>query len=522
MLTIIFIIIGLILILTTLIRIAQKKRATLSAISKPEIPEGTKPVIMIIIDSLMDAPLQDTIHVDKAPALQFLIQNGTYYPRIVSSFPTMSVVIDSTLLTGSMPSQHGIYGLCYYDENTKQFWNFGTGAKESIAFGVKRVLTASMMMFNQRLLSKEVRTIHEEIPYDTASINAVVYRGNTEHQIHSPLFAWILGLLPRKVRTMAPTIFSFGSMHPISSRSEPGGAIARFGMNDRFTAMEMQSLIQTGRVPIYSVLYFPGNDDQVHQHGIATIKGIEKADSEIQTILNTFPTWEEAISRYTWIVLGDSGQTNTLPSSQSAYIHIDTTLSHYPIKPPNLDKPRESDQIVLAVNERMAYVHIIDPSLSKVDIATTLQSNPDLDLVVWKEENTYQVISGTLPGKLQFEKEGPYLDEYGQSWQISGDLSLLDITLSEDQTTIQYNAYPDPFYRLVSALHISENAIIVTATTGCEIVYGSSPTHKGASHGSLHHLDSLVPMIVAGTTESPRHNRIVDLKEWMIRLTKAN
>lgn len=514
--------IGLILLLTTIAKISQSKRATIQEIPKPDIPQGTKPVIMIIIDSLMDAPLQDVVHMDRVPALRFLMEQGTYYSRIVSSFPTMSVVIDSTILTGTMPNQHGIYGLCYYDEQKKRLWNFGTGAKESIAFGIKRVLTASMMMLNQRLLSKDVRTIHEDIPYDTASISAMVYRGNTEHQIRPPLIARILGILPAKIRTLGPKIFSYGSMHPISPRSDRGGMYYRLGMNDRFTIMELQALIQTDRVPIFSIVYLPGNDDYVHKHGIAAIKGIEKADSELQSILNMFPTWEDAISKYTWVILGDSGQTNTLPDQKSAYVNIGNILEKYQIKPPNRDKPRKQDQIVLAVNERMSYVYVIDPLLALSEVAEELQTNPNFDLIVWKESETYQVISGTLPGKFQFQPDGPYIDDYGQVWQIGGDLSLLDITLSDDQSTIQYNAYPDPFARLISALHTSERAIIVTATTGCELVYGSSPKHKGASHGSLHHLDSLVPMIVAGTTEKPRHERFVDLKEWILRLTTSS
>lgn len=514
--------IGFILLLMTMARISQSKRATIQEISKPEIPSGTKPVIMIIIDSLMDAPLQDIVHVDRAPALRFLMEQGTYYPRIVSSFPTMSVVIDSTLLTGTLPHQHGIYGLCYYDEQTKRLWNFGTGAKESITFGLKRVLTGSMMMLNQRLLSKDVRTIHEEIPYDTASIGAIVYRGNTEHQIRPPFISRIFGILPAKIRTLGSKIFSYGSMHPISPRSERGGIFYRFGMNDRFTTMELQALIQADRVPVFTITYLPGNDEYVHRHGIAAIKGIEKADTELQSILNLFPTWEDAISKYTWIILGDSGQTNTLPDSQSAHVNIGYVLEKYRIKPPNREKPRKHDQIVLAVNERMSYVYVIDPSLALSEVAEKLQTNPNFDLIVWKEAETYQVISGTLPGRFQFQPDGPFIDEYEQTWQIGGDLSLLDITLSEDQTRIEYNAYPDPFTRLMAALHTSERAIIVTATTGCELVYGSSPKHKGASHGSLHHLDSLVPMIVTGTTKQPLHGRFVDLKEWILRLTTPN
>ncbi len=73
-------------------------------------------VIVMVIDSLMDKPLQDAIKNNKAPALNYLIENGQYFPNVVSSFPTMSVTIDTSLLTGTYPDQHKIPGLVWYDK----------------------------------------------------------------------------------------------------------------------------------------------------------------------------------------------------------------------------------------------------------------------------------------------------------------------------------------------------------------------------------------------------------------------
>lgn len=41
---------------------------------------------------------------------------------------------------------------------------------------------------------------------------------------------------------------------------------------------------------------------------IFLIKGIEKVDRQLQTILNTYRSWEEALSNNIWIILGDNGQ----------------------------------------------------------------------------------------------------------------------------------------------------------------------------------------------------------------------
>ncbi|SFR24487.1 hypothetical protein SAMN04488603_108177 [Paenibacillus sp. cl130] len=41
---------------------------------------GKKPVIVILIDSLMDKPLQDAIQEGRAPAMQYLLHQGQYFP----------------------------------------------------------------------------------------------------------------------------------------------------------------------------------------------------------------------------------------------------------------------------------------------------------------------------------------------------------------------------------------------------------------------------------------------------------
>ena len=72
---------------------------------------GKKQIIMLLVDTLMDITLQEAIKNGKAPALQFFIENGYKIPNLVSPFPTMSVNVDSTLLTGVYSDQHKVPGL---------------------------------------------------------------------------------------------------------------------------------------------------------------------------------------------------------------------------------------------------------------------------------------------------------------------------------------------------------------------------------------------------------------------------
>ena len=98
-----------------------------------------KPIILITVDSLMIEPLQKAIGEGNAPAFSFLINNGQFYTDIVSSYPTMSVAIDSTILTGAYPDQHKIPGLIWFNVDENRMISYGSGASEIWNNGVKNV-----------------------------------------------------------------------------------------------------------------------------------------------------------------------------------------------------------------------------------------------------------------------------------------------------------------------------------------------------------------------------------------------
>ena len=102
----------------------QKKLDDLS-INSPK-----KPVILLVVDSLMSEPLQKIVKEGKAPAFEFLINNGQLHQEMISSYPTMSVTIDSTLLTGTYPDQHKVPGLIWFKEDENRMISYGSGVRE--------------------------------------------------------------------------------------------------------------------------------------------------------------------------------------------------------------------------------------------------------------------------------------------------------------------------------------------------------------------------------------------------------
>jgi hypothetical protein len=182
--------------------------------------------------------------------------------------------------------------------------------------------------------------------------------------------------------------------------------------------------------------------------------------------------------------------------------------------------PQSKDQIVLCINERMAYVYIHDENLSTTEVVQQLKQESSLDIIAWREKDGFiHVVSGQNEGHLKFRSQGEFLDEYGETWELIGDLSMLDLTVDE-QKQIQFGVYPDALFRLAGVMDTADSVIVLTVQTGYEMVGQSTPKHKGASHGSLHQLDSLVPMIVAGTDSAPKHLRLIHLKDWVLELIK--
>lgn len=495
---------------------SQKSISSLTQVTKKNKAKN-RPIIMIIIDSLMNEPLKKAMELGKAPALKFLSEHGHYYPEVVTVFPTMSVSIDSSLLTGTFPNQHGIYGLIYYHKGIKRLVNFGTGFRETLGFGLKQVLEDSLINLNEHFLNKNVPTIYEILNAPTASINGLVYRGKQKKTLFPPPIASLVGLLPKKISVSAPDYFSYGALATIDDKSKPKHPIARYGFQDRFSRNELSSLISHQALPAFSLVYFPQNDEEVHRKGVFVKKGIEKADRELQAILNLFPSWEEAIKQAIFIICGDSGQTEMNKNNKEAYIPLRALLKPYRIMPTRQKTPSDQDQLILAVNERSAYIYLHDPTLSMSEVIEKLKIEPRLDLIAWKENDWIHVESGQKEGRLSFRKGGPLIDKYEQTWDVTGNLSLMNLRIVNN-SRIEYNLYPDGLMRLWAVMDMDDRLIVINAAPGYEIIDTWSPTHKGAAHGSLHKDDSLVPMIVCGTDKKPKHLRIVDFKDWIIDL----
>ncbi|MDP5273009.1 alkaline phosphatase family protein [Chengkuizengella axinellae] len=485
-----------------------------------DIMTSSKPVVMILVDSLMDESLQKVIQNGEAPVLKFLIDKGKYFSKVVSSYPTMSVTIDSTLLTGGYAHQHHVPGLVWFHHEENRVVSYGSGFKEIWKQGIQHIILDSLKDLNAKHLNPDTKTIFEDLSnkgIDSASINGLIFRGDTKQIIHLPDTFARYSDLPEKINVNAPSVFSLGSLSQMNPSNQTHHVWQKFGVNDPFSVNELLFLLENHQLPPFSLVYFPNNDQVVHKKGPEETEGIIEVDKQLQRIVNAFPTWEDAINEVSWVILGDSGQSTIINDKEKSLIKLKTLLNDYHIYELGT-KVMEQDQIVLCVNERMTYVYVLDDNVSLQEMAEKMKQEHRIDFIAWKEDESVKVISPDHTEILTFQPNSKHKDIYDQSWLVDGNLEVLDLKYENNQ--IQYKTYPDALARLYGALNSHQGRFLVTdAKIGYEFTDDYSPTHLGGGgHGSLHEKDSYVPMIVTGTHSYPKHARMIDIKDWLLQL----
>lgn len=484
-------------------------------------------VIWLLVDSLMSHAIDQGVNSKELPALSYLIQRGTYKKDLVSSFPTMSVTVDSSLLTGTYPDRHQIPGLIWFDQKENRLVNYGTGLHEVISDGLNQTIKDVAIHLNGGHLNQETLTVYEELAdrgIRSGSINGMIYRGRMDHILYFP--SWLVAPtpLPERLKVKGPDFLTLGAFsNPLQGRvTLSEGPSKEFGFKDDYAIETAKYLIQNNRLPDFLFVYLPDLDKPLHKKGAgaAEREGLQKLDRNLRKLLDSFPSWDDALEKITWVITGDSGQTPIRPSHENPAVRLDQLLQKYQVLEAG-KSPDDKTELVLAVNERSAYVYSLKKEISLQTLADILKTDDRIDLIAFPGEGDWiQVLNAATDQALQYRRGEDWMDPYEQGWELKGDPTALNLSLDRASRRISYGDYPDALARLSASLKSHPGRfLVVTARPGYELADAPSPTHKGgAGHGSLHRIDSVAPIIIAGTDQKPRHWRIVDLKGFILDL----
>lgn len=179
-----------------------------------------------------------------------------------------------------------------------------------------------------------------------------------------------------------PDFLSLGSLsNPFQGiKNLPDGLTNRMGSNNNFAIETVKYLIRSNTLPDFLFVYLPDLDRELHKKGPTALRGVKELDQQLQSVLQTFGSPEKALHDAVFIIAGDSGMTQILPAEQNPVIDLPSLLGDARILRPGEAVSNETE-IILAINETMAYVYSLKEDRSLRDIANLLKNDPRIDFI---------------------------------------------------------------------------------------------------------------------------------------------
>ncbi|CAN5791909.1 hypothetical protein BH18ACI5_BH18ACI5_14920 [soil metagenome] len=483
-------------------------------------------VLLVVIDAATPHVVCPAIHTGRLPVMQRLMNAGTLHESSVTIFPSITPAATSTIITGAYPAEHGIAGASWYDSGREEVAYYGDDFWIILREGFGHFINDFLLRLNgDRLTAPTLFEMVERAGRQAACLNYLVFRGNVPHRVAMPGLIAALPGVPFTETIEGPSLLSLGDfVNPHVERTgkvdKEGGVFHRFGMDDASAGAMLRDLAGANALPDFTVAYFADNDYVSHDVGpVNALPGIERVDRMLGEMFEAAGGMERFLSDRTVIVTSDHGHCD-VRGDRAAVIRLDHLLSNF--RQADLGRPwKKHDEILICPNMRASQIYVKDPTRERIErIAVAILENPWIDQIIWRSHLTgdgsgYTVV--THRGRMHFSRDAGSSsapDAFGATWKWTGDREALD--LQHDGRTIEFGNYPNAFERIAGVLDLDKSGEIwVTARAGCEFQVPGGEAHAGgASHGALHKLDSLSPVLVAGAgapKRLPRHMRSLDI-----------
>jgi Type I phosphodiesterase / nucleotide pyrophosphatase len=474
-----------------------------------------KKLVLTYVDSLRTDMLQQAVAEERAPTFAALLERGVLIEDCVSSFPSVTPVACSDLVTGVGADQHWISGMNWYHRLERRYVEYGSSLEATRAFGVFRALYDLVYNMNLAHLSPEIETLFEQLDdagQRTACTPFLIYRGRHRHQVS------LEGLVRRAVdvsglkfrhHTWGPEELFYGDLY--ASREVPCRSTSIPGSRDGYAACCSAELLKEDGFD-FLLLSLPDNDNYSHRHGPeASVESIAKADHCFAKLVEAAGGLEPFLEQHALILVADHAQTPVHRGLPLAEL-----LGHeWSVLQPSDDRP-ELAQLAVSPTGRAAHIYLLpgdgDPP-EPAAVAARLTVIEGVDLVCWLQGADGLPLRREEPGPpaggewavverggetLRFRPGGETADLRGARWQLEGQTAVLAATI--DDGRLHSDEYPDPLARVWSALSAPHAGdFVISLATGFEAVDWGGVTHAGGgSHGSLHAGDSLGPLLFVG------------------------
>jgi predicted AlkP superfamily pyrophosphatase or phosphodiesterase len=398
-----------------------------------------KPLILIVIDGLTPGMLEATLERRAAPALGLLAEHGRYR-RALSTFPSLTPVCLSSLVTGAHPDVHEIPHLVWWHRGEGRLVEYGSSFAAVRAAGTRASLVDTVYGLNASHLGQRAVTVYEALEdagLTAAAVNITCYRGRHPHRPTVPF-------LTRPA--MGPSRFFFYNLFesdvtgaPLAVRNRPRGTV------DAYAAAVGRWLVTRDGFD-FLVYYLSDYDYASHALGPdAAHDVLARTDDAVGALVEAAGGAEEFLERYAVVLCADHGQT---PVRHAA--RLQALL------------PGER----VTASNRAAMVYTDDDPAS---VARQLDGEPSVDVVLWRDG-----------GRVHARQGG-----------ADGDPDALEHPAAAARAAA---ALANP----------NAGELVISAAAGWEFADLGGRAHSGGgSHGSLLAGDSEVPMLTVGVDALP-------------------
>ncbi len=476
-------------------------------------PRNPKKLCLVVVDGMRPASLKQAIASGAAPNFAQLMREGYQSDECISTFPSLTPVATSAIVTGRGPAEHGVPSMNWYKRDEQRYVDYGVSFPSARRAGVIGMLRDLVHRINQEHLSADTPTFFETL--EAAGIRCacttyMIYRGPHEHRfVGSGVAGALAGAMGMSRPGYGPTHLLYGDIFD-SLGSSCRSAYGVPGKRDQHTACAGVELVLSGDYE-FMLLSFPDNDNFSHREGPDQQHiSIAHADAQFRRVVDAAGGYRRFTDTHAVIVVSDHSHSKV---DEAVDLMELLEARDWKILPPRRGRRPGAAEIAVSPAARAANIYVLDAAHHGGILPLLIEdlsNEPRIEQVFWLEDDRAHVRMGEA--ELSFAPGKSFTDERGAQWDVDGDFVALD--LFADGDSIHSEEFPDALGRVWSALGCAGSGdLIVTPQVGHEFIDWGGVSHLGGgTHGSLHRADSAAQLIVSGTGEARR-----DQRAWSIR-----
>jgi hypothetical protein len=434
-----------------------------------------------VLDGLGPALLDQAVAAGRAPTIAALAAAGSRVDTCVSTFPSLTPVCLSAILTGAHPSGSLIPAMAWYHRDEDRMVEYGSSFAATVAQGSRAAIAEAIVNLNLLHLSPRVTTLFEDLDdagLETAAVNTFVARGRTRHPIARPVARRLARRIGIFDAVWGPRRYFFGELFASDVTGAPrnlGGDVDRHG-----GGVGRWLVTRDGFDFLFFYLY---ETDAAQHRGLDALAAVSRGDDALRMLVDAAGGMDAFLDRYAVLVVADHSQ-----SPVTAVADASEPLEGLRLRRPVRGASGAGCDAAVAASNRVAMVYRLAGSREDVPaIARRMASSPAADVVLLRDGDRDVALRDG--GELRIAEGGPHRDERGGRWTLEGDRDLLPPA-----------EYPNAFERIRGILGCPRAGdVVVSARAGWEFADVAGVHHLGGgSHGSLNAADSLVPLVAAG------------------------